>query len=231
MLSLESFAVTRFLASDGRAKGVIGPLQLLGKFYADKYRSDDPKSRADFERALYCYTEVHKKSDREISALNDLGWLLMVVAQPRNPEKAKELFVESLRVNSKQQRPLYNLGTMVFDPRDAGKLSEARGYLERAVEIANWEKAPNEDNKSRVYYNLACTYSRLAALDGGNRPELLKLAVEVLDKAADKGGTAKDTLDDDFKEDGDLAALNQSPDKVATIRQKFASAWAARGEG
>jgi len=226
ILSLESFAVTRFLGSDGRAHGVIGHLQLLGRFYADKYVSGGQMIEADFDRALYYYTLVHKTSDRDISALNDLGWLHMVVAKSPELGTARKLFTESLAVNAKQQRALYNLGTMKFDAKD---LIGARGDLERAAGIENWETAPNEENRSHVYYNLACTYSRLAENEQNSeeKVKLLDLAAGALGNAAKRGGTSEKTLTGDLNPGGDLAALaaNRDPEPTKAI---FREAWAAR---
>jgi hypothetical protein len=223
ILSLESFAVTRFLASDGRAPGVVGHLQLLGRFYADKfYIGGDRAIDADFDRALYYYTLVHDRSGLDILTLNDLGWLHMVIAKPPHPEKARTFFEESIAIDANQQRPFYNLGTMEFDAKEFGK---ARRHLETAAGISNWETAPNKDHASRVHYNLACTYSRLAEQDVTHKPELLKLAAAQLDAAAVDGGTAKETLEGDLK--GDLAALNADRD-LGPILTKFAGAWAAR---
>ncbi|MGA2742468.1 MAG: hypothetical protein ABSG65_34150 [Bryobacteraceae bacterium] len=234
ILSLESFAVTQFLASEGNAPGVIDHLQLLGKFYADKYVSGERKFEADFERALYYCTLVYKMPDRDISALNELGWLHMMVEMPPNLKMARALFNDSLAAEPKQQRALYNLGYLVFDPEDVAKLAEARGYFERAAKIENWEKTPNEDSKSRVYYNLACAYSRLAEHedDTWERQKLRQLATAALDKAADKGGTERETFEGDIKKGGDLYELASSrPAQVAAIWQRFCRAWEMRGGG
>ena len=232
ILSLENFAVTQFLASEGNAPGVIDHLQLLGRFYADKYLSGKREFEADFERALYYCTLVYKRPDRDISALNELGWLHMVVEKTPNLKMARELFADSLAAEPKQQRALYNLGSLVFDPDDTARLTVARGYFERAAKIENWEKTPNEDSKSRVYYNLACAYARLAEHENDTceRQNLLQLAAAALDKAADRGGTERETFEGDIKEGGDLYALAASqPAKVAYIWQKFRHAWDVRG--
>jgi hypothetical protein len=232
ILALESFAATQFLASPGREKEVIANLRLLGKFYADKFVSGKRTVESDFERALYYFTLECDKSNRDTCALNDLGWLYMEVAATKDPDRARALDIESLRINPNQQRPNYNLGTMIFDPGDPVKLAEARKYLEKALSVANWEKAPNEEFSGHVSYNLSCTYSRLAQHEGDPAKEsaLLDLAAGALDAAAANGGTKEETLEDDLKR-GDLKALADSPAHsplMAAIRKKFREAWAAR---
>jgi TPR repeat protein len=232
ILSLEGFAAMQFLASAGRLPEVIRNLRLPGKFYADKYLSSKRTIEVDFERAFYYYSLERDKSNGDIAALNDLGWLYMEVAQPRNPDRAQDLMLESLRVNPDQQRALYNLGTITFDPQDVAKLTKAREYLERAVRTRNWEKSPNEEFASQVYYNLACTYSRLAE-HSKMKLDLLNLAATALNKAADKGGTRQEVLETDLTT-GDLVALATSAvhtTQVLAIAAKFGRAWAARASG
>lgn len=232
ILALESFAATQFLASPDREMQVIANLRLLGKFYADKFVSGKRMVEADFERALYYFTLECDKSARDIRALNDLGWLYMEVATAKDLDRARTLCVESLRINPDQQRPNYNLGTMIFDPADPVKLAAARKYLERATSLPNWETAPNEEFSGHVSYNLSCTYSRLAQheADVAKKSALLDLAAGALTSAAANGGTQEATLEEDLKT-GDLVPLAGSPahsERLKEIRKKFREAWAAR---
>jgi hypothetical protein len=141
--------------------------------------------------------------------------------------------LESLRVSPAQQRPLYNLGTMIFDPADKAKLSRAYEYLKRAASLKNWEKTPNEEFACHVHYNLACTYSRLAEHEeDGQKKRLLDLAAAALDRAAERGGTAQTTLEHDLLSE-DLAALAQSAHHaplLRSIQEKFRRAWEARAK-
>jgi TPR repeat protein len=234
ILALEGLAAMQFVVPSVRAPHVVTQIRLLGKFYADKYVSAGKAIEADFDKALYYFSLELEKSGRDILALNDLGWLHMEIA--KNPDKAKAtaLLLESLDKNPDQQRPLYDLGTMSLEAGDKAKLSQARGYLEKAVGVKNWEKTPNEQFASHLHYNLACVYSCLSVFeqDGPNKKALLDLALASLDKASEQGGTAQSVLEKDIKQD-DLAALAKSAEhtaKVIAIAAKFRLAWAARAK-
>jgi ATP-dependent exoDNAse (exonuclease V) beta subunit len=164
----------------------------------------------------------------------------MAVAKP-GPEKqtflrtADGFLRESLAANPLQQRANYNLGTLIFDEKDKAKLGLARQYLEKAAEIKNWEKAPNEEFACHIYYNLACAYSRLTEheQDAAGKKTLLDLAAKALDRAAKKGGTERKVLEGDLS-GGDLAALADSAAHAAqltAIQERFRLAWARRGRG
>ncbi len=233
ILALEGLAAMHFVVSSGRAPRIVTQIRLLGKFYADKYASAAKTNKADFEKALYYFTLELEKSGRDILALNDLGWLHMEVASAadKNEPEATSLLKESLGKNPHQQRPNYNLGTIWLVKGDKAKLDQAQTYLEKAAGITNWEKTPNEQFASHLHYNLACTYSCLWEFEGEatKKKDLLDKALASLDKAAEKGGTAKSTLEGDLKT-GDLAALNGSAEHAAKLletKAKFERAWAS----
>jgi len=234
ILALEGLAAMQFVVASGRAPRIVSQIRLLGTFYADKYTSALKTNKADFEKALYYFNLELEKSGRDILALNDLGWLLIEVASAadRDAPAATALFNESLGKNPAQQRPNYNLGTMWLVKGDQAKLGQARAYLEKAAGIQNWEKTPNEQFASHLHYNLACLYSCLSEFesDAPKKKELLTKAVVSLEKAAEKGGTARTTLECDLN-GGDLAALSGSQEpchSLDTAKKKFEDAWRDR---
>jgi hypothetical protein len=234
ILALESFAAMQFVSAGVRAPQIVTNIRLLGKFYADKYLAAGKGLETDFDRALYYFNLELEKSNRDILALNDLGWLYMQVARVPDADGARAFFLESLDRSPHQQRPLYNLGTILVDRLDKAKLEKARQYLEKAASVRNWEKTPNEEFSCHVHYNLACTYARLSEheQDAANKKLLLDLALSALDKAAEKGGTAEKILENDLQKD-DLVAVAASPEHTAQLlamKQKFRQAWTARAK-
>lgn len=230
IFALENFAAIQFLTSADRQTGVIECLRLLGKFYQDKFKSEKRSLNTDFERAQYYFTLAVQKSNRtDISALNDLGSLMCTGNQG---DKARELFEESLEVCPDQQRALFDLGTIFFDPTDARKLETALTYLKRAAQVKNWEKSPNEEMSSHVYYNLACAYSRLSGhqKDAQKNESLLGLAVKALEEAAKVAAPPQSIVEEDLKS-GDLSELALSAGlsaEIQRIRESFQRGWTAR---
>jgi tetratricopeptide (TPR) repeat protein len=97
ILAIESFSAMQFLAATDRNKELTKNLQLLGKFYGGKFKTDATALATDFERARYYLHLALQKSERSYSVLNDYGWLFSLVAKPPRLEIAKQLFEESLR--------------------------------------------------------------------------------------------------------------------------------------
>lgn len=230
IFALENFAAIQFLTSADSQRGVIECLRLLGKFYQDKFKSEKRALHGDFERAQYYFSLAVQKSNRtDISALNDLGSLMYTGSQG---DKARELFEESLEVCPDQQRALYDLGTIFFDPGDARKLEKALNYLKRAAQVKNWERSPHGEMSSHVHYNLACAYSRLSGHqhDARKKESLLGLAVKALEEAAKVAAPPQSIVEEDLKS-GDLSELGHSVGLSAEIQkilESFQQGWTAR---
>ena len=225
IFALENFVAIQFVTSTSQ-DGVISNLRLLGRLYGYRFISSNKAARSDFERSIYYLTIAVQKSNRsDISALNDLAWAF----QDEDNEKARELFEESMRVSSDQQRARYNLGTILLDRQDPNKLAKARKFFEGATQVKNWELVPDEKKASNLYYNLACTYSCLSAYesDSVKQGALLELAVEWLRKASEEATIQQSVLEADLK-DGDLAQLAASTkhtDELSKVSQAFQRRW------
>jgi len=234
MFAIESFSAIQFLSPVNRGKQLVGRLRLLGRFYAGKFSSDGQHLHTDFDRAYYYFDLAAQMSNRGFPALNDLGWLWSFVAIPPQPDKGRACFEESLRAVPKQQRALYNLGTMAFEKGKKARLEEARDYLLKAKEHPNWETTPNPAMASHVDYNLACVCDALVNFetDPAVKSSLLDECARWLEQAAAVGAQPRELLDGDLKpgdkEKEDLINLGASQAHAGILRgilDKYEAAW------
>jgi tetratricopeptide (TPR) repeat protein len=129
----------------------------LGDFYALKCLHE--QLPADLGRCKF-YPERATLADPEnFGAWNDRGWVALVLEQPANYALARQYSEVSLKINSHQQRALYNLS--VSEHHD-GKFALAEELLTRAVREENWQEKKYAGRLHNLYYNRACARGRLA---------------------------------------------------------------------
>ena len=228
IFAIESFSAIQFLTGESRNKDLIRNLQLLGRFYGGKYLSDGDRALpSDFDRAFYYFELALQKSSRCYFVLNDLGWLLALVAKPKQLEAAKSCFRESAKANPDQQRAFYNLGTIALSTRD---LPQALSDFQSAKQQSKWEETTNSPRTAHLNYNIACVYSLLSreTRDTSKEREYLEECCKHLEVAAPLGKQSMKLLEADFKPDGDLAALAQNKDfayRLTAILEAYKLAW------
>lgn len=154
--------------------------------------------RLDLDQNLYADSDPRTR--QEILALEGLAAMQFVVTSVRVPhivtqirlpgkfyadkyvsagktidadfDKALYYFSPELEKSGRDILSLNDLGWLHMEVAgDKARLGQARAYLEKAAGVRNWEKTPNEPFASNVHYNLACTYSCLAAIGRRERLE------------------------------------------------------------
>lgn len=149
--------------------------------------------------------------------------MALVLEQPANYALARQYSEVSLKINSHQQRALYNLS--VSEHHD-GKFALAEELLTRAVREENWQEKKYAGRLHNLYYNRACARGRLAQ-DPASDPQkrdpgkLLGEAMEDFKEALGIARLGSWDLDDwnslvgDCYPAGDLGLLTQKhPDAV-----------------
>jgi hypothetical protein len=224
VLAIESFVAINFMTPSNRGAEVVQNLRLLGKFYAGKSlssrsASETDRARTDFERAYFYYDAALSKSRRDYRVLNDLSWLVGVVALKPDLDNQRAFLEESLRRRPNQQRALYNMATILFDHADKAKLTEAKKYLTDALREPLWEEAVDSAQAAYISYNLACVYDGLAGFETaeGEKLHLLNEALELLGMGAVNAEKIRDILQVDLTETGDLQNLAASREHAAKV--------------
>jgi len=220
LLSVERFIGIEFLRRPANDVAYTQNLQRLAHFYISKFKFEKSQNfgyLGDLERADYYLNLAYGRADKPFYLLNDLGLLnlqwyanLYSSRKDRHLLEAEKFFKRSCSDNPKQQRAYYNLGVLEWERNDLGA---AISYLEEAARQEIWEETVIEARTGDVYYNLACSYARLAASQGSFKSDstIIKQCLEALHKPAQIGLVNKDTVDGDYdKQSGDFFPLINS---------------------
>lgn len=192
----------------------------LGLFYAGKYeyekRSfDDKKSLiaaapADLERGKFYLSMALKKAPNDFRIKNDQSRIAEILDNDK--DKAAKLSAESLAANPKQQRALYNLGTLFHNGE---RYQEAIDKFEDALKQTDWEDRPNKKNTGSLYFNLACSRCKLYEKKGLTimPPDEERRVVSALKDAI----THDHDLISDIAKDPDLNIFRSNPNNVLVL--------------
>ncbi len=219
----------------------------LGTFYAlkyetentarqkEKHQGDTPENHADMEdwrqRALFYLNYALEQDKKNIAALNDRAYFALMMEEPRDPKKAKELFLNSIDADPHQQRALYNLAWL---EHNAGRYQQSIDLIDRSLRETTWQERCIPERVPDLWYHRACSSGCLAKTQQGDSKEkLLESAMQDLECIA---GSTKASwkrllkyLEEDLKlkqesgAEGDLTALVQE----SSFAQRLTTAKAA----
>lgn len=125
--------------------------QGLGDFYALK--SQDEKTPEDKNRGSFYLEQATLVNCDNYAAWNDRAWVALVLENPPNYAAARQFSEASLRINTNQQRALYNLA--ICEHVD-GHFSKVEELTSHALELDKWQEAENPARVHNLYYNRAC---------------------------------------------------------------------------
>jgi len=222
---------------------------MLGSYYSHKYGRENSEYKksgngtkpdlADVSRARWYLSRAQDIAPLNISSLNELGYLEVVVTG--DSEKAVPFLEKSLDLYPEQQRARYYLSIAEHirgnEARSARKQAEAVKHyqisvdqLTEALARKQWQAVEEPEHYRRaIHYNRACARARLGELAGNEsaRNALFREAIDDLNKTFPTGKTPDGQRKTDFAVDlvnpGDFFELGNMPnfkDELDLIRKR-----------
>jgi hypothetical protein len=180
------------------------------------------------QRALFYLNYALEQDKKNIAALNDRAYFALMMEEPRDPKKAKELFLNSIDSDPHQQRALYNLAWL---EHNAGRYQQSIDLIDRSLSHTRWQERCIPERVPDLWYQRACSSGCLAKTEqGDSKKKLLEAAMKDLEgiSRSEKASWKRllKYLEDDLKlkqesgAEGDLIALVQ--DKALAQRLEAA---------
>jgi tetratricopeptide (TPR) repeat protein len=165
--------------------------------------------RRDPARSRFYLRRSQTMAPEDFETANELATLALDRQPPDYPQ-ARRYFEASLAARQDQQRAKYGLARIALRE---GDLETAASLLESAIELPNWETAPDPASAALVHYALACTLSRRGqSAPAGEQSQYFLRATRELDAAFAHPSRPLDQMfSRDTEEDGDLFALANTP--------------------
>lgn len=129
----------------------------LGSFYTSKFLKD--KSPSDLDRAKFYLQRAIQRNPKEFASLNMLGYIALCCEDSPKYDAAENHFKQSLSVFKDQQRAIYNLASISF--RRDQNYEQAISFYRLALKKSVWEFGQDEENRTYITFNLACSLSKL----------------------------------------------------------------------
>lgn len=187
----------------------------LGTYYGLKYARDVKEKRQsedDLERSRLYLDWAIRHDGKNIGALNDRGFLALMVDPAVNLDQARSSFAESLRIVSDQQRARCYLALVEHRQKNYARAHE---LLTEALTFKKWQTQESLPRyRLAIYYNRACARARLAEqeTDPSKQLKLFESAFEDLERVFPTGEKPNEArvsdLINDLRKEGDLYSLS-----------------------
>jgi tetratricopeptide (TPR) repeat protein len=197
-----------------------GIFHVLGNFYALKYEKDK-KDADSLQRSLYYFRKAIDVDPKSVEALNDRGYVALVIYETKNLTEALRYFSESLAADHEQQRARYNIAWI---HKHQGNYAESVRLITEALSKIKWQKAPDKARIADLHYNRACSRARLeAGKPVANRDfnAVLDDLEKVLKNDSADWGNLLNDFRDDTQPNGELFDAVNSDPRGKEIFSKF----------